>query len=96
MITRMKEIGLPTWCQIALVGALISAGGLLFAQTHKKIDTKAKAETVAQMLEVIKINQAMQKEQIKEQKKVDTETLKALQKLTEQIIILNEQIKRTE
>ena len=87
---------MPTWCQIALVGALISAGGLLFAQTHKKIDTKANAETVSQMLEVIKIKQQMQKEQIKEQKKVDTETLKALQKLTEQIIILNEQIKRAE
>ena len=89
-------IKLPTWCQIAIVGALISAGGVILAQTHEKIDTKANAETVSQMLEVIKIKQAMQKEQIKEQKKVDTETLKALQKLTEQIIILNEQIKRTE
>jgi len=34
VIKKIKEIALPTWCQIALVGALISAGGLLFAQTN--------------------------------------------------------------
>ena len=94
MIKKIKEIALPTWIQIALVGALISAGGLLYAQTQKQIDTKANAETVDQMLEVVKIRQEMQKEDIKEQKENSKMLNHNIQKLTEQMIILNEQLKK--
>ena len=93
MIKKIKEITLPTWIQIALVGALISAGGLLFAQTQKDIDKKANKETVVQMLEVIKVKQQIHKEQLKEQKIIDKEMLKTLQNLNIQMIILNEQLK---
>ncbi len=94
MIKKIKEITLPTWIQIALVGALISAGGLLFAQTNKEIDKKANKAVVAQMLEIIKIKQQMQTEDIKEQK-ADSKALNGnLQKLTEQMIILNERLKK--
>ena len=94
MIKKIKKITLPTWIQIALVGALISAGGLLFAQTNQKIDTKANKAVVAQMLEIIKIKQQMQTEDIKEQK-ADSKALNGnLQKLTEQMIILNERLKK--
>jgi len=93
MIKKIKEITLPTWIQIALVGALISAGGLLFAQTNQKIDTKANKAVVAQMLEIIKIKQQMQTEDIKEQKADSKALNNNLQKLTEQMIILNERLK---
>lgn len=94
MIKKIKEIALPTWCQIALVGALISAGGLLFAQTQKQIDKKANKETVAQMLEVVRITQQMQDRDIKEQKENSKMLNHNIQKLTEQMIILNEQLKK--
>ena len=94
MIQKIKEITLPTWIQIALVGALISAGGLLFAQTNQKIDTKANKAVVAQMLEIIKIKQQMQTEDIKEQKADSKALNNNLQKLTEQMIILNERLKK--
>lgn len=89
----LSKINLPVWCQIALVGALISSGGLLFAQTHKKIDTKANKEVVSQMLEVIKIKQEMQENEIKEQDKSDKKLNDTLNELTKQMIILNERLK---
>ena len=94
MIKKIKEIALPTWIQIALVGALLSAGGLLFAQTQKQIDTKANREVVTQMLENTKIRQQMQEEELKEQKTESKRLNNNLQKLTEQMIILNERLKK--
>ena len=94
MIKKIKEIALPTWIQIALVGALLSAGGLLFAQTQKQIDKKANAETVTQMLEVVKIRQQMQGKDIEERKVNEKRLNQNIQKLTEQMIILNERLKK--
>ena len=73
---------------------MISAGGLLFAQTQKQIDKKANKETVAQMLEVVRITQQMQDRDIKEQKENSKMLNHNIQKLTEQMIILNEQLKK--
>jgi len=79
----IKEIELSKWILSILLAALLSAGGLLFAKTHEKIDTKANKETVTKMLKHAK-------EDRMEQKQISKEMLKVIQDLTVQIAILNE------
>lgn len=92
------NLKLPTWCQIALVAALVSAGGLLFAQTHKRIDAKANNETIVKALNMMEKqrveDRSFQKEQraedkrdLKEQRIEQQETNKQLYKSIQIILI---------
>ena len=76
MIKKIKEIVLPTWCQVAIVGALISAGGLLFAQTQKRIDTKANNETIVKALNMMETQRIEERQFQQEQRKEDRQDLK--------------------
>jgi len=76
MIQKIKNISLPTWCQVAIVGALISAGGLLFAQTDKKIDTKANNETIVKALNMMEKQRVEDRTFQMEQRKEDQQDLK--------------------
>ena len=76
MIKKIKEITLPTWIQIALVGALISAGGLLFAQTNKEIDKKANNETIIKALNMMEKQRVEDRQFQKEQRAEDQRDLK--------------------
>jgi len=80
MIKKIKEIALPTWIQIALVGALLSAGGLLFAQTQKQIDTKANNETIVKALNMMETQRIEDRQLQKEQRKEDRQDLKEQRK----------------
>ena len=98
MIQKIKGIMLPTWCQIAIVGALFSAGGLLLAQTNEKIDTKANNETIVKALNMMEsqrvedrtfqVEQRKEDQQdLKDQRKEQQETNKQLYKSIQMILI---------
>ncbi len=76
MIQKIKEITLPTWIQIALVGALISAGGTILAQTNKRIDTKANNETIIKALNMMEKQRVEDRQFQKEQRAEDQRDLK--------------------
>lgn len=85
MINKIKEVTLPQWFQAVLVAALVSAGGLLYAQVDKNLDKKANNETIimymAHQEEQRKEDCQREKEKFTEQQRKNELYDKAIQQL---------------
>ena len=77
----------------AVMVIIMSLCGILYAQQNIKIDRKANKEVIIQMIEVLKLEQKHQREKLKEQKTTNMETLKVLNDIRIQIILLNQKLK---
>ena len=84
---KAKEITLPTWVQIILVGALISSGGLLFAQVNQELSKKANNETIMKAIDSMQEQRKEDKIDLKEQRREQQETNKQLYQSIQQILI---------
>jgi len=89
MISQLKEIKFLYWVLTLLIGALISAGGLLYAQTQKKIEKKIDSKTIMNIMQQNKEQRKEDLEELKDQRREQQTVNKQLYEAIQQLLIEN-------
>lgn len=105
MANKLKNISTYQWVIGVTIAIIMSLSGLLLADMKNDLNQKVDNKVLEQMIKVIEVEQRNQKESAVEQKQLikqnqasqitmTEQMIKAFNALNEQMIIMNEQLKK--